>query len=387
MKDSLSKLLLPAIRAVLCGLVFNLGFITFLAIAALLSPDRMAGFVPPTNPASPLARLNFDPRFNDWYTAAKLESAAVAHQFLPGYAIQFAILVLLSACAVMAGTAGSRLALKQFKWSRPAVVSFRASPPRPQLNWLLPAAFVTGFLWCGVLHELLRAAEISQVELLPQASNGITFGILLGAGLSLAQVLQRRRFPVGSGTNCSTCGYDLAGLPNPTCPECATPAITTLPELPAPSREITIAWTIGGLLLLLGFGIIILRPGSAMFHQAMMAASPITPVAFAPGQAVRITTKDGSWILHCAGTPTPDDRDVPVLREVTCTLRRSGNSSPEATTRITAELPNIYGTETIVPLRFGNGGLRIDLMPWSQDPKYLYVTVLGAATIEPVEAP
>lgn len=372
-----------------CAAALNLGYVAFFGLAAVLAPDRMVAYAPSSDPARPLTRFGFDPRFNDWFTTAKAELLAqtaplrIEHLNLWHFLAVLWIL-LYATVGMLAGRAVLLLILGRFQWSRQAARSFRLHPPAQHSLRLVVASFAVGFLWCGLLHEVLRFFDEPEIKLLLPRTNAALLGTLLGAAYLTWQVLDRRRHPVASLPLCSQCGYDATGLQSPTCPECAGSITQTDIATPASAHELKFAQAAITSLLLLAAALLVLRPGNAAYHQSVINSALTTQVGLAPGQGVRFTTQDGSWVLRCEGTPTVNESGIAILRDVVCTLTREGGTGPEATTSVKGQLPDLFGSEPIAPLRFGNGSLRVDVLPWGQYPTLLFISVLGKAEVEAV---
>lgn len=385
-----AKLFRLLILPLMCAAALNLGYVAFFGLVVVLAPDRMVAYAPSTDPSRPLTRFGFDPRFNDWFTTAKVELIAQTARFriehLNLWHFLAVLWILLYATGgMLAGRAVFLLFFTRFQWSRQAARSFRFQPPTQNTFRLMVASLVVGFLWCGLLHEALRLFEEPEIKLLLPGTNAILLGTLLGAASVTWQVLERRRQPVASKAVCLRCGYDATGLQSTICPECAGAIAQTDRAAPAPARELGFAQGAITTLLILAAAVLVLRPGNAAYHQSVINSALTTQVGLAPGQGVRFTTKDGSWVLRCEGTPTVNESGIAILRDVVCTLTQEGSTGPAATSTVRGQLPDIFASEPIAPLRFGNGSLRVDVLPWGQYPTLLFVSVLGRAEVEAVK--
>lgn len=385
MRGFMEKLIVTAIvrafRHMFCVTVLFAGYLSYFFVAVALQPDRLVGLVPSTDPKNPLvtaASLR-----TDW-----LSSVSFAFEELWGRPFEWSIEAVwragIVAAALFAGSVCTRWLLARLVWSHVAARSLR-SVPLPVDPWMLATIFGIGFVSCGLLHEFRMALMSVEVDALPPLGAAIPVGLLLGAGHSTLTVLLRRRYPLGSGLVCEKCGYDMSGLTLGVCPECAAPTVQHATIKPAPEGELKAVRLTAALVASFAMAILVFRPGKAAYHQGVIDSLPNAGGSFPYTQAVRITTKDGSWVLRCTGTPVADLNGMQALLEATCTLTREGTTGPEAVTTASGPLE-----PSGQPLRFGNGQLRVDVYRWvtfpmckdKSIPAHLTVIVLGKAVLE-----
>ncbi len=86
-------------------------------------------------------------------------------------------------------------------------------------------AGAVGFLAVGLLNALLTLPSHTSKVMLLGVGLTMLASFWVGTGSLLCGVvwLRRRYWPVYGPGQCIQCGYDLRGLANPRCPECATP--------------------------------------------------------------------------------------------------------------------------------------------------------------------
>jgi hypothetical protein len=116
-------------------------------------------------------------------------------------------------------------------WISPGVLLVGAAAKSSALvfaGWMsLVAGWACIFLWSTTRRHFLLGASIPlglAVLLLPsQGDSPIPSIILLFAAMALTTVGAYVPDPPPGPGFCARCGYNLRGLPQPRCPECATP--------------------------------------------------------------------------------------------------------------------------------------------------------------------
>lgn len=107
--------------------------------------------------------------------------------------------------------------------TRPGVRSLWRRPGRLSLRRTAGWAVLLGAGWAMCSHELDVALGTLEVQLSLPLLAAVVFATILGAGSALGAVLGRLTWLAAGGTNCTLCGYELAGITAESCPECGEP--------------------------------------------------------------------------------------------------------------------------------------------------------------------